>query len=178
MADHTQLSKFLSLILRHKPEVINVQLDKNGWADTQELLKKMNMQGKKIDFDLLKEVVATNNKKRFLFNDDLTKIKANQGHSIEIELGLEAIIPPEFLYHGTATKNLDSILVSGINKGSRHHVHLSLDEGTAINVGQRHGKPLVLKIRALEMHEKGIAFYKTENNVWLTDFVAVEFIER
>lgn len=177
MADFTKLSKFLSLILRHKPETIGILLDKNGWADTQELLQKINSKETVMDFELLKEIVETNDKKRFLFNDDYSKIKANQGHSIEVELGLKPLTPPEFLHHGTASRNLESILATGIDKRQRHHAHLSEDVETARKVGQRYGKPVVLKIRALEMHEKGHLFYKTQNNVWLTDFVAVEFIE-
>lgn len=177
MADHVKLSKFLSLILRHKPETIGIELDKNGWANTEELLDKINRDETVMDFELLKEIVETNDKKRFLFDVDYSRIKANQGHSIEIELGLQAVTPPEYLYHGTATRNLESILVTGINKGSRHHVHLSEDIETATKVGQRYGKPVILKVRSAEMYKEGIAFYKTANNVWLTDFVSVEFIE-
>lgn len=175
--DTTKLSKYLSLILRHKPETIGLELNKNGWAYTADLLQKINSQNQVMDFELLKEIVETNDKKRFLFNPDYSQIKANQGHSIEVELGLEAITPPEYLFHGTASRNLDSIRATGINKGSRHHVHLSIDEETARNVGQRYGKPVILKIRALDMHRQGIAFYKTANNVWLTDFVDAKFIE-
>lgn len=170
-------SKFLSLVLRHKPETIGIKLDENGWTDVKELIIKLGAKGHKINIDNLKLVVETNNKKRFAFNNDFSKIRANQGHSVEIDLKYEPKMPPDYLYHGTATKNLNSIYANGLQKKSRHHVHLSIDKETATNVGMRHGKSVVLKIRAKEMFEKGIKFYLSDNGVWLVNEVLSEFIE-
>jgi putative RNA 2'-phosphotransferase len=170
-------SKFLSFVLRHKPETIGLNLDENGWVETQELLEKLAKNNKKIDLQSLEEVVANNDKKRFAFNADKTKIRASQGHSIEVNLGYTAIEPPEALFHGTATRFLDSIQEQGLLKGNRHQVHLSKDMGTATNVGSRHGKVVVMKVKALEMHKAGFEFFVSENQVWLTDHVPVEFLE-
>jgi putative RNA 2'-phosphotransferase len=170
-------SKFLSLILRHKPETIGLQLDDNGWASVEELLSKSAGAGQPLTFEELKEVVSTNDKQRFAFSDDLSMIRANQGHSIRVDLKLEEKTPPGLLYHGTAIKNLDSIKENGLIKGQRHHVHLSVDKETALKVGIRHGKPVILTIAAMHMYQSGITFYKSENGVWLTDSVAVQFIE-
>lgn len=167
-----KLSKFLSYVLRHNPDKLELTLDQQGWIATEELLAKLN----DISMQQLEYVVENNNKKRFAFNDDKTKIRANQGHSIKIDLAYSAIEPPEFLYHGTAIKNITSIKSKGILKGNRHHVHLSADIETAKNVGQRHGQPIVLVIQSKEMYEAGYEFFVSENGVWLTDFVAVEFI--
>jgi putative RNA 2'-phosphotransferase len=169
-------SKFLSLILRHQPETIDLILDENGWANVDELREKCSKH--KISFTLedLDEVVETNDKKRFIFNEDKTKIRANQGHSIEIDLALKPQQPPEFLYHGTAQNNVESILENGIEKRNRQHVHLSQDKETATKVGMRHGKPLILTIKTGKMFEDGILFYLSENNVWLTDFVDAKYI--
>jgi len=172
-----KVSKFLSLILRHKPEAIGIQLDRQGWANTEELIRKMSAKGTRVDRTLLEEVVAQNNKKRFSFNADGTKIRANQGHSIQIDLGLEAVEPPEFLYHGTATRFLDSIRQSGLEKRSRQHVHLSKDKATAINVGGRHGKPVILIVEAGKMHKAGYSFFISKNGVWLTDNVPVTYLQ-
>ena len=171
-----KISKFLSLILRHQPETIDLILDENGWANVDELREKCSKH--KISFTLedLDEVVETNDKKRFIFNEDKTKIRANQGHSIEIDLALIPQQPPDFLYHGTAQSNLDSILENGIEKRNRQQVHLSQDKETATKVGMRHGKPLILTIKTGKMFEDGILFYLSENNVWLTDFVNAKYI--
>lgn len=139
----TKISKFLSLVLRHQPEKIGLPLDDNGWADVAVLLEKLNTNGLPIDRDILNHIVATNPKKRFAFNDGLDKIRASQGHSIEVNLGYEPQQPPEILYHGTATSNIDSITRSGLKKRSRTHVHLSANIDTAINVGSRHGSPII-----------------------------------
>jgi len=147
-----------------------------GWADIPDLIEKMTAAGLPIDFDTLKHIVDTSEKKRFTFNLELTKVRANQGHSIEIEHGFEAKKPPEILYHGTGQKSLASIRETGIDKRKRHHVHLSADQETALTVGQRHGNPVILKIMAMQMKEKGHIFYLSENHVWLTDFVPAEFI--
>ena len=170
-------SKFLSLVLRHKPEVIGIELDEQGWVNVNELIDKANAKGQRMDFDLLEEVVRTNNKKRFAFNDDQTKIRASQGHSVHIELGYSPITPPNILYHGTATRFLDSIFESGLIKGNRHHVHLTKDLGTASNVGQRHGKLAMLEIDAKTMHENGHDFFVSENGVWLTENVPSEYLK-
>jgi putative RNA 2'-phosphotransferase len=170
-------SKFLSLVLRHAPETIKLQLDKNGWADVDELIAQCNQFGKKLDFDLLEEVVETNDKKRFAFNEDLTKIRASQGHSIDVDLGLNPTQPIGFLYHGTVKEFIDSIKKDGLQKMSRQHLHLSKDLETAIKVGSRRGKPIILTIDAPKMAADGFLFYLSENNVWLTENVPAEYIE-
>lgn len=173
-----KISKFLSLILRHQPEIINLTLDKNGWANVDELKEKCSKNNMDFTLEELDEVVETNDKKRFIFNEDKTKIRANQGHSIDIDLALKTQQPPEFLYHGTAQNNVDSILEKGIEKRSRQHVHLSLDKETATKVGMRHGKPVILTIRTGKMYEDGVLFYLSENKVWLTDFIESKYISR
>lgn len=177
-AEKKKISQFLSLVLRHQPEAIHLKLDENGWADIEELREKSA--GNTIYFTLeeLNEIVQTSNKKRFAFNIDKTKIRANQGHSIDIDLALKPQQPPGVLYHGTAENNLSSILETGIEKRSRQHVHLSVDKKTATQVGMRHGKPVILVIRAGRMFEDGIKFYLSENGVWLTDFVDAKYIEK
>jgi len=171
-----KLSKLLSYILRHNPAHLGIALDENGWTNVNVLLQQLNQSGPTITFDLLKHVVDTNEKRRFSFNDDLTMIRASQGHSIEIELNYTPQIPPRLLFHGTAEKNLAEIHITGLLKMSRHHVHLSADEETARKVGQRHGKPIVLSIASLQMHEKGYVFYVSDNGVWLTEHVPAGFI--
>ncbi len=170
-------SKFLSLILRHNPQIIQLELDKNGWANVEELLQKSK---RKINLtiDELEIVVKTNNKKRFAYNEDKTKIRANQGHSLKnIDLELKAIKPPPFLYHGTVAKFMQSIKANGLQKMNRQQVHLSHERETAINVGSRRGKPVILSIRALEMHHAGLIFYRSKNGVWLTDNVPTKYID-
>ncbi|PJJ64574.1 RNA 2'-phosphotransferase [Chryseobacterium geocarposphaerae] len=171
-----RISKFLSLILRHQPKTINLTLDENGWANVDELREKCSKRNINFTLEELDEVVETNDKKRFIFNEDKTQIRANQGHSIDIDLALKPQQPPEFLYHGTAQTNIDSILEKGIEKRNRQHVHLSQDKETATKVGMRHGKPVILTIRTGKMFEDGILFYLSENKVWLTDFVAAKYI--
>ncbi|WP_422107243.1 RNA 2'-phosphotransferase [Winogradskyella sp.] len=173
-----RISKFLSLVLRHQPEHIGLNLDKNGWAKVNELIEKSKTKHILFSFPELEAIVVTNDKQRFAFNADKTKIRANQGHSLmTIDLQLEAIQPPEFLYHGTVAKFIDSIRTTGLEKRSRQHVHLSEDRDTATKVGSRRGLPIILSIKSLEMHNKGHEFYRSENNVWLTDHVPVAFIE-
>ena len=169
----TRISKFLSLVLRHKPETIDIVLDDNGWTDVNTLIQKSANKGVRFDLPTLQHIVDTNAKKRFAFNDALDKIRANQGHSIEIDLGYTAQEPPEILYHGTATRFIGSILQTGLEKRQRHHVHLSKDTSTAINVGQRHGKPVVLEVLALQMHNDKYEFFLSDNGVWLTEKVPV-----
>ncbi len=165
-------SKFLSLILRHQPEKIGLKLDSNGWADINELMEKSTKV--KLTQELIEEVVAKDNKQRFIIKDG--KIRANQGHSINIDLALEAVNPPDILYHGTSTRFLESIMKEGLTKQSRQHVHLSKDIETATMVGKRHGKVVILEVDAKKMFEEGYAFYLSENGVWLTDRVGVEFL--
>ena len=171
-----KISKFLSLILRHQPETIGITLDQQGWAKVDTLIDLSSQQGRQIDRHLLEEVVAKNDKKRFTFNQDKTKIRANQGHSVPVNLALTPQQPPEYLYHGTASKFIDSIYSRGLLKQNRHHVHLSVKRSTAIEVGQRHGQPIVLKIAARKMHDAGLKFFQAKNSVWLTDYVAPDYI--
>lgn len=171
------ISKFLSLVLRHKPELIGIQLDQSGWTDVKELIEKVNRHGIDLDRDILNHIVATNSKKRFAFNESLEKIRASQGHSLDIELGYTSQKPPDILYHGTGVKYVESILKTGLEKRDRQHVHLSRDVETAIQVGQRHGKPFVFRVLAEKMHGSNFQFFLSENGVWLTDHVPVEFLE-
>ena len=171
------VSKLLSLVLRHQPGALGIELDPEGWTDVTTLLGRMRARGMAVDLALLKHVVATNDKQRFAFNADYSRIRANQGHSVAVDLGLVAVEPPEYLYHGTAEASLEAILREGLRKQSRQHVHLSTDVATATRVGGRHGKPVVLRVKSGEMHRRGDAFYRSENNVWLTDFVAPEYLE-
>lgn len=174
--DHKKLSKFLSYTLRHHPETIGVELDTNGWAVVAELLERLNANGQVIDKKLLEEIVETNNKKRFAFSEDKTLIRASQGHSIEIDLGMEASEPPALLYHGTAQKNRESIFAEGLKKQNRQHVHLSDNPQTAKEVGSRHGTPVILHVNAGQMHKDGYVFFLSENKVWLTDEVPVSYL--
>lgn len=177
MEDLKRISKFLSLVLRHKPEEIGLSMDSNGWVDVDELIEKCNRKQLKLNFETLEEVVITNDKQRFTFNDDYTKIRANQGHTVQVDLQFEPTKPFGFLYHGTVEKFLENIKQSGLQKMQRLHVHLSKDLETAVKVGSRRGKPVILKIDAPQMHEDGYAFYVSQNGVWLCDEVPVEYIE-
>jgi len=170
-------SKFLSYVLRHKPQDIGLQLDNEGWADIGALIAGTQKQGRRLTLKLIEEVVKTNDKKRFSLSADGQRIRAAQGHSTNtVQLNLAPLKPPEWLYHGTATRFLDSILAQGLLPGSRHHVHLSLDKKTAEAVGKRYGKPVVLRVAALQMHNQGFAFGQAENGVWLTEKVPTCFI--
>jgi putative RNA 2'-phosphotransferase len=170
-------SKFLSLVLRHKPEVIGVTLDAQGWTDVARLLQKARAAGVPLTRDDLNNIVETNSKKRFSFNDNFDKIRASQGHSVRVDLGLEAQQPPEFLYHGTAQRHVADILENGLLKQARHHVHLSADVQTALQVGKRHGKPHVFQIMAGKMYREGFLFYISANGVWLTGQVPPQYLE-
>ncbi|MEM1426979.1 MAG: RNA 2'-phosphotransferase [Cyanobacteria bacterium P01_H01_bin.130] len=172
-----QTSKFLSLILRHKPDTIGLQLDAQGWATVDDLLTKLAAAGKPLDHSKLIEIVETNDKQRFKFNGDRTRIRASQGHSIAIDLGLAPQTPPPQLFHGTATRFLASIRQQGLLPGSRQHVHLSQDRTTAVKVGQRHGKPVVLVVDSIAMADQGIPFFQSDNGVWLTATVPTRFIQ-
>jgi putative RNA 2'-phosphotransferase len=171
-----KISKFLSLVLRHKPEEIGIKLDNAGWISVADLLRACHAYGFSISQEELEEVVCTSDKQRFAFSADRMRIRANQGHSVEVELDYQALAPPEILYHGTARRFLDSIREQGLLKGQRHHVHLSSDEETAITVGARHGKAKVLIIEAMQMHKDGFVFYQSKNGVWLTDSVPTAYI--
>ncbi len=174
--DLVHVSKFLSFVLRHKPEEIGLTLDANGWAEVDELIRLSHQHGQRFTRHLLEQVVAENDKKRFAFSEDGLRIRASQGHSVEVDLALAPAHPPEFLYHGTAARFVDSIRREGLHSAGRQHVHLSPDRGTATKVGQRHGKPVVLVVRASEMAGNGFAFFLSANGVWLTDRVPAEFI--
>ncbi len=169
-------SKFLSLVLRHKPETIGLELDAQGWASVKDLLEKLASAGREVDLAMLQKVVADNDKQRFIFSEDGARIRANQGHSIPIELNLPEVEPPATLYHGTATRFTDSIFKSGLEKRNRQHVHLSSELETAKNVGGRHGKVVVLLVDSGKMYQDGFVFYCSENGVWLTDAVPVAYL--
>jgi putative RNA 2'-phosphotransferase len=173
----TQLSKFLSLVLRHRPETVGVVLDRSGWVAIDELLAACKAHGKSISTQQLGEIVATSTKKRFAVSDDGKRIRANQGHSVEVDLGYKPSVPPEILFHGTVKKFLPAIRKEGLRKMSRHHVHLSADEATARTVGSRRGLPVLLRIAAGAMHRDGLPFYRSENGVWLTEHVPPERID-
>jgi len=177
MRDRTkETSKFLSFVLRHQPEEIGLELDDAGWASVEELLDACKRAGRALTLEELQHIVDTSDKKRFAFSEDGLYIRANQGHSVQIELGYEPRKPPSLLYHGTATRFLESIRKEGLKRGSRHHVHLSSDSVTAANVGARHGKPVVLRIASSQMHNDGYSFYLSENGVWLTERVPPDYI--
>jgi putative RNA 2'-phosphotransferase len=169
-------SKFLSLVLRHQPEVIGLVLDEHGWAEIDALIEAANRSGKSLTRELLFRVVRENDKQRFALSDDQTKIRASQGHSIGVDLGLEPVEPPGVLFHGTIERFLASIRREGLKPGSRQHVHLSPDAVTAAKVGQRRGTPIILEVRASEMHGAGFRFYLSANGVWLADHVPAKYI--
>lgn len=175
MADSlVRTSKFLSLVLRHEPEKIGLQLDPQGWVPIDELLSRAAPH-LPLTQELLHEVVRTSDKQRFAISEDGTRIRANQGHSVPVELGLAPQVPPEQLYHGTATRFLDSIRKQGLLRGDRHHVHLSATE-TAVKVGARHGQPVVLIVNAGDMHRAGHVFFRSDNGVWLVEHVPPSFL--
>lgn len=170
-------SKLLSLILRHNPGRIGLTLDSAGWADLGELVEQAQRHGIRLDEPTVLEVVEHNDKKRFTLSEDGRRIRAAQGHSIPVDLGLPEVEPPELLFHGTAARNVESIRARGLHPGRRQHVHLSPDAQTAVRVGQRHGEPVVLRIASGAMHRAGHVFHVSENGVWLTASVPPEFIE-
>lgn len=174
--DTVQLSKFLSFVLRHKPDAIGLTLDTQGWASIDELLARSDAAGIRFNREDLLQIVETSDKKRFSLSQDGLHIRAAQGHSVTVALGLSPQEPPSILYHGTATRFVDSILSEGLKPQARQQVHLSADEATAYRVGQRHGKPVILKVDALRMHTKGFKFFLADNNIWLTDQVPPEFL--
>jgi putative RNA 2'-phosphotransferase len=176
MKPNSKLSKFLSLILRHKPEAVGLALDPQGWVSIDVLIAKCNKAGTRFTREELLHVVEYNDKKRFTVSEDGKRIRAAQGHSVAVELGLAPIEPPTTLYHGTATHSLDAIFAEGLIPKSRQQVHLSVDAETAHRVGQRHGKPTILSVDALRMHQQGHKFYLAENGVWLTNHVPTAYL--
>lgn len=177
--DEKKLSRFLSLVLRHRPDEIGIELDSNGWTDVKTLLRKLNGRGMDVKMSDLKNVVKNNDKQRFAFNSTETEIRASQGHSAGgVEVEYEKTEPPSELFHGTSTDALQLIHRSGgLDKMKRHHVHLSATKETATKVGSRHGKPVVIIIAAKQMHDDGHNFYKSANGVWLTDAVPAEYFK-
>ncbi|MCI9120902.1 MAG: RNA 2'-phosphotransferase [Oscillibacter sp.] len=171
MRNHTRTSKFLSLVLRHKPEKIGITLDGHGWAKVPEILEGLNL-----TLEELVHIVETDGKQRYSFNEDRSKIRANQGHSIPVDLELDPVEPPERLYHGTVGQFLPSIRREGLTKQSRQYVHLSGDPVTAAKVGSRRGKPIVLQVNAGAMQREGFRFYQAANGVWLTETVPPEYL--
>ncbi|KZN52173.1 hypothetical protein N474_23445 [Pseudoalteromonas luteoviolacea CPMOR-2] len=172
--ENKKLSKYLSLILRHQPELINLELDPQGWANISELISKTNKFT--LTSELIAGIVQSNDKQRFAISEDGKKIRANQGHSIQVDLGLVPSNPPKSLYHGTATRFLDSIKSKGLLKGDRHHVHLTESAETARTVGSRYGSAVILTIDSELMHQQGAQFYKTKNDVWLVEHVPADKI--
>lgn len=170
-------SKFLSKVLRHAPESVGLRLDDAGWVHVDELMAAARRAGVALDRPTLERVVAENDKKRFALSADGMRIRASQGHSVEVELGLDPVEPPEVLYHGTADRSLGSILREGLRPGRRTHVHLSADETTAVAVGRRHGRPVVLRVAAGRLHRAGHPFYRSDNGVWLTAAVPPDAID-
>lgn len=173
---HTHISRFLSYVLRHRPDDIGLEPDRAGWVAIDDLLAASAARGQAISPAELEYVVASNNKRRFAISDDGLRIRASQGHSTAIDLGYMPSVPPEVLYHGTATQNIAGIRKHGLVKGNRHHVHLSGDEATARDVGQRHGHVVVLRVRSGDMARAGFTFYLSANGVWLTDAVPYTYL--
>ena len=173
----TNLSKFLSFVLRHEPTAIGLELDPHGWADIDELVTKSQAHGKPLTRDIIEEIVATNAKQRFAISEDGRRVRANQGHSIDIDLAYEPREPPELLFHGTIAANLAAIRSAGLKRMQRHHVHLSPDTATARTVGMRRGKPVVLEVAAARMHRDGHVFFLSTNGVWLTEHVPPDYIQ-
>ena len=176
MADPVNAGKFISLILRHKPETIGLTLDEHGWADVDQLIAGIQKTIPDFTMEILEEIVRTNNKQRYAFNEDHTKIRANQGHSIQVDVELKEAEPPEILYHGTGAKSVAAITDQGLLPRTRLYVHLSKDITTAVAVGKRHGSPAVFSVMAGQMHEDGFLFYLSENGVWLTKTVPPEYL--
>jgi putative RNA 2'-phosphotransferase len=170
-------SKFLSLVLRHEPSRVGLVLDAAGWVDVDVLLAQCSAAGRPISHELLLEVVRSSDKQRFALSPDGTRIRAHQGHTVPVELGLPPREPPARLYHGTASRSLASILRTGLHRGERHHVHLTEKPATATAVGRRYGEPVLLRVAADRMYAAGHVFHCTGNQVWLCAVVPPEFLE-
>lgn len=173
----TNLSRYISLILRHKPEVIEITLDEHGWASVNDLICGIEKNNPGFNMDILEQIVRTDSKQRYSFNDDKSLIRANQGHSVNVDVELKEKEPPEYLYHGTGEKYVKFINQDGLIPKSRLYVHLSKDIKTAENVGKRHGKEVVYRINSGQMYRDGYKFYLSENGVWLTKEVPVKYLE-
>jgi len=176
--ERKSISKWLSLILRHSPETAGLTLDANGWVAVEELLRQSADKGQRFDRGMLEEVVVTNDKQRFALSDDGLRIRANQGHSVSVDLQLEPCEPPEVLYHGTVPASLAAIIRDGLKPMSRQHVHLSADRETADRVGSRRGKPTILVVRSGQMWRDGHRFYRSANGVWLANAVPPAYLEQ
>lgn len=174
-----RLSKFISMILRHKPQVIGITLDEHGWTDVDELIKGINETGEEIEFskDTLETIVKTDKKQRYSFSQDKTLIRANQGHSIPVDVELEKKEPPKVLYHGTGVKSVKAIQEQGLLPMERLYVHLSIDVKTATNVGKRHDTPVIFQVNAEQMQKDGYDFFQSVNGVWLTKEVPAKYLE-
>ncbi len=172
-----EVSKFISLILRHKPDTIGIQLDEHGWANVDELIKGIS-KTYPIDMKMLEEIVRKDSKQRFSFNEDKTLIRANQGHSIAVDVELQKTTPPDVLYHGTGEKYVESIDKNGLLPKTRLYVHLSKDVETAIKVGTRHGKPVIYEVNTKQMKEDGYDFFLSVNGVWLTKIVPIKYLKK
>lgn len=174
-----RLSKFISMILRHKPEVIGITLDEHGWADVDELIKGINETGEEVEFNktTLEKIVKTDKKQRYSVSQDKTLIRANQGHSIPVDVELEKKEPPKILYHGTGVKSVKAIQEQGLLPMERLYVHLSTDVETATNVGKRHGTPVIFKVNTEQMQKDGYDFFQSVNGVWLTKEVPAKYLE-
>lgn len=175
--DLNNISKYMSLILRHKPDVIGIELDEHGWANVDDLISGIEKDNHGFNFELLEEIVRSDSKQRYSFNDDKSFIRANQGHSINVDVELKEKEPPEYLYHGTGEKYVKSINQDGLIPKSRLYVHLSKDIKTAENVGKRHGKEVVYRINSGQMYRDGYKFYLSENEIWLTKEVPIKYLE-
>ncbi|MDR2736141.1 MAG: RNA 2'-phosphotransferase [Gracilibacteraceae bacterium] len=171
-----RLGRFISLVLRHNPSAAGIILDQNGWADVSELLAGMNKRGRHIDMETLERIVCENNKQRYCFDETHSKIRANQGHSLDVDVQIRSCPPPAVLYHGTTKQFLESIQEQGLVRKKRQHVHLSADVETALSVGRRHGCPVVLRIAAAAMAQDGFTFWLSENGVWLCECVPREYL--
>lgn len=178
MGKFDKLSIFLSLVLRHKPDAAGIFLDEHGWTNVEDLINGIKNTGRNINMPILEDIVETDSKQRYSFNEDKTLIRANQGHSVPVDVNLEKLKPPKFLYHGTADRFLNSIMEEGLKPMNRLYVHLYTDIETAIRVGKRHGNPVVLKIHSNQMYEEGCIFYLSKNGVWLTRDVQIKYLEQ
>ena len=171
-----RLGRFISLVLRHDPSAADITLDEHGWAVVDELIAGMNQRGHNIDPTVLRRIVAENDKARYSFSEDGLRIRANQGHSIDVDVELVATVPPPELFHGTAERLLGAIKREGLTSQQRQYVHLSADVDTAVTVGRRHGTPIVLRVDSAKMSEEGHTFWLSRNNVWLTETVPWRYL--
>lgn len=172
-----KISKYLSYHLRHHPDKLGLKLEPGGWVGVDDLLDAAEKDKFPLSYRELKEVVANNDKKRFSFDATETRIRANQGHSVKVDLQLEPVVPPDVLYHGTSQSSVKSILEEGLRKMSRHHVHLSANIATARNVGSRRGRPVIFAVDARTMQREGYLFYRSDNGVWLVDLVPPNYLK-